>query len=87
MLGNVDIGNNMMSGYATQEFAAVNAYMVGPKGIHSEKLASMYRIILVCDVVPAHAGAVAAQDITEEFTHRPWHRDASCVWDGSNKRS
>ena len=43
----------------------------------------MYRIILVCNGVPAHSGAVAAQDITEEFTHRPWHKDASCVWDGS----
>lgn len=43
----------------------------------------MYRIILVCNGVPAHSGAVAAQDITEEFARRPWHKDASCVWDGS----
>jgi hypothetical protein len=43
----------------------------------------MYRIILVCNRVPKHAGPVAAQDITEEFSHRPWHKDVSCVWDGS----
>ena len=43
----------------------------------------MYRIILVCEGVPPHAGASAARDITEEFTHRPWHKDVSCVWDGS----
>jgi hypothetical protein len=43
----------------------------------------MYRIILACNGVPAHAGSVAAQDITEEFTHRPGHKNVSCVWDGS----
>ena len=45
---------------------------------------AMYRIILVCKDVPAHAGAVAARDIREEFTRRPWHKDVSCAWDGSN---
>jgi hypothetical protein len=43
----------------------------------------MYRITLVCNGVPAHAGAVAARDITEEFTHRPRHKNVSCVCDGS----
>jgi hypothetical protein len=43
----------------------------------------MYRIILVCKGVPAHTGVAAARDITEEFTHRPWHKDVSCLWDGS----
>jgi hypothetical protein len=43
----------------------------------------MYRIILVCKGVPAHAGAAAARHITEEFTHRPWHKDVTCAWDGS----
>ena len=43
----------------------------------------MYRITLACEGVPANTGAVAAQDITEEFTHRPWHKNVSCVWDGS----
>ena len=43
----------------------------------------MYRIILVCEGVPPQSGASAARDIAEEFTHRPWHKDVSCVWDGS----
>jgi hypothetical protein len=43
----------------------------------------MNRITIVCEGVPANAGAIAAQDITEEFTHRPWHKNVSCVWDGS----
>jgi len=43
----------------------------------------MYRIVLVCEDVPKDAGEAAARDITEEFTHRPWHVNATCTWDGS----
>jgi len=43
----------------------------------------MYRIVLACNGVPADVGAVAAHDITEEFTHRPWHQNVRCEWDGS----
>ncbi len=43
----------------------------------------MYRIVLACSGVPAHAGEAAARDITEEFTHRPWHKNVSCKWIGS----
>ena len=43
----------------------------------------MYRIIMVCKGVPAHAGEAPARDIAEEFTHRPWHRKVSCKWDDS----
>lgn len=43
----------------------------------------MYRIILACNGVPVHAGAEAARDITEEFTHRPRHQNVRCEWDGS----
>jgi hypothetical protein len=43
----------------------------------------MYRIVLACKGVPASAGATGAQDIAEEFTHRPWHQNVSCEWDGS----
>jgi hypothetical protein len=45
--------------------------------------AKMYRIVLVCEDVPKDAGQAAARDITEEFTHRPWHINATCAWDGS----
>jgi hypothetical protein len=43
----------------------------------------MYRIVLSCKGVPENAGAAAARDISEEFTHRPWHENVSCLWDGS----
>jgi len=42
----------------------------------------MYRIVLACDGVPPHLGAEAAKDIAEEFTHRPWHQNVRCEWDG-----
>jgi hypothetical protein len=42
-----------------------------------------YRVILACTGVPTNAGAQAALDITEEFTHRPWHHSAVCRWDGN----
>lgn len=42
----------------------------------------MYRIVLACDGVPTHSGAAGAIDITEEFTHRPWHKNVTCEWDG-----
>ena len=42
----------------------------------------MYRVILKCSGVPEHTGAAAAIGITEEFTHRPWQRNARCTWDG-----
>jgi hypothetical protein len=44
----------------------------------------LYKIVLICEGVPRHLGAEAAVDITEEFTHRPWHRNVVCSWDGSS---
>lgn len=43
----------------------------------------MYRIILACNGVPANVGATCARDISEEFTHRPWHENVTCLWDGA----
>lgn len=43
----------------------------------------MYRTILACRGVPTEVGPVAARDIAEEFTHRPWHKNVTCQWDGS----
>jgi hypothetical protein len=43
----------------------------------------MYRIVVACNGVPANVGAAAVRDITEEFTHRPWHQNVRCEWDGS----
>jgi hypothetical protein len=42
----------------------------------------MYRIVLACGGLPADAGAAGAHDIAQEFTHRPWHRNVKCEWDG-----
>jgi hypothetical protein len=38
---------------------------------------------LACKGVPAHAGTIGARDIAEEFKHRPWHENVTCVWDGA----
>ena len=43
----------------------------------------MYRIVVACKGVPANVGAAAVRYITEEFTHRPWHQNVRCEWDGS----
>ena len=43
----------------------------------------MYRVVLVCDAVPKHAGEATAREITEEFKHRPWYVNATCIWNGS----
>jgi hypothetical protein len=42
-----------------------------------------YRVVLACDGVPVQAGPQAAIDITQEFTHRPWHENVVCMWNGS----
>jgi hypothetical protein len=43
----------------------------------------MYRIVLACKGVPTHAGEAGARDISNEFAHRPWHENVTCIWDGS----
>lgn len=42
----------------------------------------MYRVLLSCSGVPQTVGPTAADDIAEEFTHRPWHQNVQCQWDG-----
>lgn len=42
----------------------------------------MFHIVLECEGVPKAAGPQAAVDITEEFSHRPWHQNVKCTWDG-----
>lgn len=43
----------------------------------------MYQIVLACDGIPSSIAADAARAITEEFTHRSWHRNVRCEWDGA----
>ena len=48
-------------------------------------MAGMNRqITLVCTGVPPNIGANLAIDVVEEFTHRPWHQNVTCQWDGVN---
>ena len=42
----------------------------------------MFKITLTCDGCPSSVGLQAAIDISEEFGHRPWHKDVVCSWDG-----
>jgi hypothetical protein len=44
----------------------------------------MYRIVLKCTGIPSDAGPPGAESILEEFTHRPWHTNVKCEWDGSD---
>ena len=41
----------------------------------------MYRIVMSCCGVPAEAGCSGAVEITREFAHRPWHKNAACIWE------
>ena len=41
-----------------------------------------YRITITCRGVSAEQGASASACIVEEFTHRPWHTNVDCRWDG-----
>jgi hypothetical protein len=43
----------------------------------------MYLITLACTGFPSQLGPSGAVDIAEEFTHRPWHQNVRCEWDGS----
>ncbi len=43
----------------------------------------MYRIVLTCSGIPSNEGPASAESIREEFTHRPWHQNVKCEWNGS----
>ena len=43
-------------------------------------MSTLYRIRLLCLGVPAERGEQAAIDVTEEFSHRKWHRSARAIW-------
>jgi hypothetical protein len=44
----------------------------------------LYQIALCCDGVPLETGSKAAIDIKEELTHRPWHKNVQCEWNGGS---
>jgi hypothetical protein len=43
-----------------------------------------YRIVIECGGVPPDVGTRGADDITEGFAKRPWHKNAVCRWDGAH---
>ncbi|HWZ32717.1 MAG TPA: hypothetical protein VNX18_15350 [Bryobacteraceae bacterium] len=49
-----------------------------------DEIGERYRVILICDGVPLEGGPQAAIDVTEEFTHRPWHQNVESAWDGKS---
>ena len=40
----------------------------------------MYRVTLTCSGLTDAEGGGGVFDILEEFSHRPWHTDATCEW-------
>jgi hypothetical protein len=42
----------------------------------------MFHITLECEGLQPTDGPEAVKDVTEEFTHRPWHQNVQCIWDG-----
>ena len=44
--------------------------------------ASVYRIKVACRGLSDAEGRPAPADILEEFTHRAWHQNVKCEWDG-----
>ena len=44
----------------------------------------MFHVVLECaaEGLSPEIGEQAAMDITEEFTHRPWHKHVRCTWNG-----
>ena|SRR5258706_9778505 len=42
----------------------------------------LYHATLTCGGLTDAEGANAPADILEEFSHRPWHQNITCKWDG-----
>jgi hypothetical protein len=41
-----------------------------------------FKITLSCADVPEKEGLAGAACIEEEFSHRTWHRNVTCAWEG-----
>ena len=49
----------------------------------ASEIEKMYRIVLRCSGIPSNEGPSGADNIQEEFKHRPWHTNVKCEWNGS----
>jgi hypothetical protein len=43
----------------------------------------VFRVKLECDGFSPSLGPQAATDVAEEFAHRPWHENVTCIWNGT----
>ena len=50
----------------------------------AERMSNKFRVVLECDAegLPSQVAEQAILDIAEEFSHRPWHTNVICTWDG-----
>jgi hypothetical protein len=44
----------------------------------------MFKARVSCRGLLHDEGASAAKDILDEFSHRPWHANVRCEWDGAS---
>jgi hypothetical protein len=44
----------------------------------------MYKARVSCKGLSHDEGAPAPEDILDEFTRRPWHKNVRCEWDGAS---
>lgn len=44
----------------------------------------LYRSKLRCLGLTANEGGLAPKNILEGFSHRPWHTNVACSWDGES---
>lgn len=44
----------------------------------------MFHVVLECQ--NRQGSAADAANIAEEFSHRPWHKNVACTWDGRTLR-
>lgn len=44
----------------------------------------MFKSRVCCKGLSSDEGAQAPKDILEEFSHRPWHTNVRCEWDGAS---
>jgi hypothetical protein len=42
----------------------------------------MFRVTVECVGLIDDEGRNAVRDILEEFSHRPWHKEVNCEWNG-----
>jgi hypothetical protein len=73
---------------ARRHFATLNFLPEIYGVMSSATMRFMFHVVLECEAegLSPEIGEQAATDIAEEFTHRPWHTNVRCIWDGHRMR-